>query len=405
MSVEPRAGITEPRSSPAPEPHNAPMKRSASGESITLDRSIRWQANETDSPPMTSADAQPRSEERFQEALFESLFTEERAERTVSAHQIESNGGPTVGELAGLWRAFGLPAPAPERPYFTPDEAAALTSLSQLGDLWPPEVRLKVARIYGHGLSQMATTEVEVFRSHVERNIREASPHEEAAITEVARAYGRLAPLVAPVMLGVHQRWLEHVMAQAAVGLTTTEEMERFVDTVDVTLLFCDLIDFTHYTASHGDLAAAHIAAELADIVHQHGGADGYLVKELGDGALIAYSDPSAAVAAWVEITEAARARSLPPLHGGIHRGEAVFREGDYFGTAVNLTARLAAMAHRGELWATESVVAATDNELTWQPRGRRRLAGIPELVALFSLDGELSSARTEARAHMRQAG
>jgi hypothetical protein len=37
--------MTEPRSSPAPEPHNAPMKSSALGESISLDWSIRWQAN------------------------------------------------------------------------------------------------------------------------------------------------------------------------------------------------------------------------------------------------------------------------------------------------------------------------------------------------------------------------
>lgn len=346
---------------------------------------------------MASADVPPKSEERFQEALFESLFAEERSERTVSAHQIEADGGPTVSELADLWRAFGLPAPAPGRPYFTRDEAVALTSLSRLGDLWPSEVRLKVARIYGHGLSQMATTEVEVFRSHVERSIRAASPHEGAAVAEVARAYAQLAPLVAPLMLGVHQRWLEHVVAQAAVGLASADGMaEHFVDTVDVTLLFCDLDDFTHFTARHGDRAAAHVAAELADIVHQHKGADGYLVKELGDGALIAYSDPIAAVQGWVEIAGAARTRSLPPLHGGIHRGEAIFREGDYFGTAVNLTARLAARARRGELWATEPVVAATDNQLTWQPRGRRRLAGIPELVELFSLDGGPPSARAE---------
>ena len=355
---------------------------------------------------MAPADTRPTSEARFQKALFESLFAEERAARTVSAHQIEAQGGPTVSELTGLWRAFGLPAPAPERPYFTRDEADALTSLSRLGDLWPPDVQLKVARIYGHGLSQMATTEAEVFRSHVEGSIRATSPHERAAIAEVARAFARLAPLVAPLMLGVHQRWLEHVMAQLAVGLTTTEAMaEQFVDTVDVTLLFCDLIEFTHFTARHGDLAAAQVAAELADIVHEHRGPDGYLVKELGDGALIAYSDPRAAVRGWVEITEAARARSLPPLHGGIHRGEAVFREGDYFGTAVNLTARLAAVARRGELWATEPVVAATDDDLTWRPRGRRRLAGIPEPVPLFSLDGESSTARGKAASgYQRQA-
>jgi hypothetical protein len=37
----------------------------------------------------------------------------------------------------------------------------------------------------------------------------------------------------------------------------------------------------------------------------------------------------------------------------------------------INLTAGLAAMARRGELWATEAVVAATRNQLTWQPQPR----------------------------------
>lgn len=87
---------------------------------------------------MAPADTQPRSEARFQEALFQSLFAEERAARTVSAHQIEAQGAPSVSVLTGLWRAFGLPAPAPERPYFTPDEADALTSLSRLGVLQRP---------------------------------------------------------------------------------------------------------------------------------------------------------------------------------------------------------------------------------------------------------------------------
>jgi adenylate cyclase len=332
-------------------------------------------------------DGHPDSPEAFEEAVFASLFVEQRAQRTVSAAAIEAAGGMTVDELGDLWRAFGLPAPDPSTPHFSPVEADALTRLDALEDLWPPDVRLKVGRIYGHALSQVAATEVEVFRAHVERSIRATSPDQRTAIGDIAHAYGRLAPLIAPIMLGVHQRWLESVMAQVAVGEASgADASARLVGTVDVTLLFCDLIRFTSFTARHGDLAAAQVAADLASIVHEHQGADGYLVKELGDGALVAYSDPAAAVRAWSEIVAAARDRSLAPLHGAVHRGEAVFRGGDYFGAAVNLTARLVGLAPRGELFATESVVQATSEQFHWRARRRRHLAGIPGTIPLFSL-------------------
>jgi len=342
---------------------------------------------------MANEEKQTGGDARFQEALFESLFVQERSERTVTPAEIEVRGGMTVRDLADMYRTFGLPAPAPDDPYFTPAEAEALTQLGMLGELWPQEVRLNVSRIYGHALSQMATTEVEVFRSHVEQSVRSATPDEASAIAELAHAYGRLAPLVGPIMLGVHQRWLEHVMAQAAVGAVDRDEgVGRFADTVEVALLFCDLIDFTHFTSRHGDLAAARAAAEFAGAVHQHKGPEGYLVKELGDGALVAYPNPKTAVRAWEDIVAAAQEQSLPPLHGGLHYGHAVFRDGDYFGNSVNLAARLANRARRGELWATRPVVNAT-SDLIWRPRGRKRLAGIQRSVAVFSLAEERSEA------------
>lgn len=153
-----------------------------------------------------------------------------------------------------------------------------------------------------------------------------------------------------------------------------------------MTFLFCDLNNFTRFTSRHGDLAAARIAGEFAEVVRANAGTYGYLVKELGDGALLAYSEPISAVRAWTDIVAAAREQSLPPLRGAIHRGRAVFRSGDYFGTAVNLVARLVGRAPRGELFATKAVVEATSDQFGWRVRGARRVPGIRGTVALYSL-------------------
>jgi adenylate cyclase len=73
-------------------------------------------------------------------------------------------------------------------------------------------------------------------------------------------------------------------------------------------------------------------------------------------------------------------------FHAGIHHGVAVFRDGDYFGRAVNLAARLLGAAHSGELLATREV-AARSPEHRWLPRGPKRLRGFAEPLEICSLD------------------
>ena len=56
-------------------------------------------------------------------------------------------------------------------------------------------------------------------------------------------------------------------------------------------------------------------------------------------------------------------------VHAGIHHGVAVFHDGDYFGRAVNLAARLLGSAGAGEIMASEDVARATA-EYPWRHRG-----------------------------------
>ena len=61
-------------------------------------------------------------------------------------------------------------------------------------------------------------------------------------------------------------------------------------------------------------------------------------------------------------------------------------REGDYFGSSVNLAARLLNDADRDELVATRQAVDACPPERNWESRGTRRVRGFAEPVELYLL-------------------
>ena len=76
------------------------------------------------------------------------------------------------------------------------------------------------------------------------------------------------------------------------------------------------------------------------------------------------------------------RKRPLPRV--GIHYGETVYRDGDYYGREVNLAARVAARAAGGETLVTRPVVDHAGSHLEFEPIGEVRLKGFREPTELF---------------------
>jgi adenylate cyclase len=155
---------------------------------------------------------------------------------------------------------------------------------------------------------------------------------------------------------------------------------------VKVAFKFCDLEDFTAYADREGDEAAVGAVESLATTVTRQRGQGVRLMKSLGDGYLLCYSDTTQAVSAGAQIIEALSAGPGPTAHVSVHEGAAIAREGDYFGGAVDLAARLLTVAGRDELVATRAVVEATESKFAWETRGSHRIRGISEPVDVFCL-------------------
>lgn len=153
---------------------------------------------------------------------------------------------------------------------------------------------------------------------------------------------------------------------------------------VHVRLLMVDLVDFTGFTAAHGD-AAAHeaargLAAAARGVVAAAGGA---VVKELGDGVLawLPPDHPPLPVAREVAAACARPDGGPWSLRAASHVGHPIRSRGDLFGADVNLVARLCDLAAPDELVTT--LAGASGADATNGASDRLDVRGVPEPVVV----------------------
>jgi adenylate cyclase len=157
---------------------------------------------------------------------------------------------------------------------------------------------------------------------------------------------------------------------------------------VEATFCFVDMAGFTALTEAQGDEDAADVATRFADLARASLGPGDFLVKTIGDAVLITAPDPVSGVEL-VErlLTGAAAEPGLPSLRAGLHHGEAVNRDGDVFGAAVNLAARVASEAHAGEVLGTARIAAAArDLGIPVADLGSVLLKNVRGSIPLYSL-------------------
>jgi class 3 adenylate cyclase/YHS domain-containing protein len=159
--------------------------------------------------------------------------------------------------------------------------------------------------------------------------------------------------------------------------------------TVHATFVFADIAGFTALTEAHGDRDAAALVADFCRAVRAElPASSGSEVKTIGDAVMLAIPDPAEAILLGLRIThELMSGHGAPAVRVGLHHGPAVEREGDFFGAAVNLAARVSAEASGGEVLLTGQTAALAPQleGVLYEPRGRRELRNVREPVELFA--------------------
>jgi class 3 adenylate cyclase len=186
-----------------------------------------------------------------------------------------------------------------------------------------------------------------------------------------------------------------------------------------VTIFFSDIRGFTDYTEQFGDEAAYRILREHNTVVRKQIEAfGGVVVKTQGDSFMVAFTTARGAIlcatAIQRAIAEGDQHQSGPRIAVGIgiNTGEPIQEGGDYFGSMVNLAARICASAGPGQILVAETTrhVAGRIEAVEYVDRGLHELKGFPEAKRLCEViwrppeagaqaGGEVAAARGEEEA------
>jgi len=271
--------------------------------------------------------------------------------------------GATVAETLGalgmpeafarrLWLAAGF-AGFDGGTVLREDDRELLALIAQARDIGVSEESLiRAVRIFGHSLRRVVTVMRDLFRVEVEERLLGEGRSHADMLVRGAEHRAALQEVGFRSTLLLHRRFLEEaVFANVATRIQETIQGGEAAAQGAPTVAFVDLTGFTRFAEVTGDAAAADRAAALEALAQetavQH---RGRLVKSLGDGVMLLFEraadgiETCLAVVAEIALMGDAQARA------GLATGPVAQRDGDVFGTTVNLAARIADRAEPGEV-------------------------------------------------------
>jgi class 3 adenylate cyclase len=179
----------------------------------------------------------------------------------------------------------------------------------------------------------------------------------------------------------------EPILGEVARFLDEIREEDAILDRVLATVMFTDIVGSSAKSAELGDrqwhgVLERHHATVRAAIARFRG----QEMDTAGDGFFAAFDGPGRAIRCAQAIAGSVRSLGLE-VRAGIHTGECERINGKLGGLAVNVGARIAALAGPSEILTSETVrnlVAGSGIRLA--KHGRERLKGIPGDWTLYSV-------------------
>jgi adenylate cyclase len=332
---------------------------------------------------------------QFTFEFLDRFYPEPAPRSTASLDELAGALGVPVEVLSSCYLAAGLPEPSPGRP-LREDEAHLVRDFVAMWGRAGHDALVRAARLVGEPARLVAEGWTRLYVERISEPLAATGmPTEQRIDTIVATTEqaARLAPRMLEWLLVEH---LRHAIDQANIegleaGLAAHGLVEPPARAVPA-VAFVDLAGYTRMTAHEGDDVAVEASDVLRDLALRAArDVGGRLVKLLGDGAMLRFPDAASAVDAVRRLLDALARRGLA-AHAGIHAGPVVEHDGDYYGTTVNIAARVAAVAGAGEVVVTAEVASgAGPSAGTAAPLGPVPLKGIPRPIELYRLDPALA--------------
>jgi adenylate cyclase len=162
---------------------------------------------------------------------------------------------------------------------------------------------------------------------------------------------------------------------------------------VEGTIVFTDLVGFTEFTATRGDAEALQLLAIQDRVLRSALPERARIVKELGDGLLLWFAEPVAALRTAFALRDGLEAESaatgLPMwIRVGMHHGKALQRGADVIGHDVNVASRIVDVAAPGDVLVSDAVRAGVDAvDVRFVELGPVVMKGVPAPIRLWRAD------------------
>jgi adenylate cyclase len=207
---------------------------------------------------------------------------------------------------------------------------------------------------------------------------------------ELAQRFGEMAGTLTPSTVPIMEQTLKLHLRQMLAGEVARAAERRdgsLPGAREVGVAFADLVGFTRLGEDVPPEELGAVASRMEDLASDVLTPPVRIVKTIGDAVMYVSEDPVALLGASVDLSRAAdeQGDDFPQLRIGAAAGQAVTREGDWFGRPVNLASRITGIARPGTVVVDEPVKdAAPGDEFKFSFIGARKIKGVPGSTALF---------------------
>ena len=157
----------------------------------------------------------------------------------------------------------------------------------------------------------------------------------------------------------------------------------------NIAILMADLTGYTAMTEVHGSLSAATMVEKYLELAAKAMFGNSRLLERVGDQLVIVSESADDVTHTALRLLEHTSAENnFLHIHAGLHYGPVLEQSGSFYGTSMNITARIAALAKRNSILCsidfTKSV--STPSEFFFNKIGEVKLKNIKSPIALAEL-------------------
>lgn len=285
---------------------------------------------------------------------------------TLDLDEVASLSGLGSDRIRAFWRSLGFPDPRGDERVFTETDIEMLGAVGSFIDegSLDPDLALQMSRVIGSSMNRVAVALVEAVEAQLaadrESRMRAVSPLDAMPATE-------MLPLLPQIMELVWRRHLGAATRRRIVR-ATAEEGEI------VSVGFADLVGFTAQTQELPEPQLAEVVGQFEtiayDLTSAHGGR---VVKMIGDEVMFMTDSVRSGAELALDMAATYReAEHLSDVRVGLASGRVLERDGDIYGTVVNLASRIVNVAYPGAVVVSPDVRDALMDDDTFVFRSLR---------------------------------